>query len=116
MILIYERNSINLCSFQTLGDNQNSSIAGQVNLTSSGSGSPTKSTAAAFSFCQDSQSSQHISSNQRQALDQANKTSFGYFIPQDSSFGNIILPVIPRISPPTSTVPVDSNDSTSNLV
>ena len=34
------------------------------------------------------------------ALDQANKTSFGYFIYQDSSFGNNLLPVIPRISPP----------------
>ena len=89
---------------------------GQVNLTSSGLESPTKSTAAVFSFVQHTQSSQHISSNQRQALDQANKTSFGYFIPQDSSFGNIILPVIPRMSPPTSTVTVDSNDSTSNLV
>ena len=89
---------------------------GQVNFTSSGSESPTKSTAAIFSFGQPTQSSQPISSNQRQALDQANKTSYGYFIPQDSSFGNIILPVIPRISPPTSTLPVDSNDSTSNLV
>lgn len=41
-----------------------------------------------------------LSSNQRAAaaLDAANKSSFGYFIPQDSSFGNLILPVIPRIA------------------
>ena len=37
-----------------------------------------------------------LSSNQRSALEQANKNSFGYYIPQDSSFGNLILPVIPR--------------------
>ena len=41
----------------------------------------------------------HITSGQRSALDSANKTSFGFFIPQDSSFGNIILPVIPRLVP-----------------
>jgi len=39
----------------------------------------------------------HIPSGQRSALEAANKTSFGFFIPQDSSFGNIILPVIPRL-------------------
>lgn len=38
------------------------------------------------------------SGQQRTALESANKTSFGYFIPQDSSFGNIILPVIPRLN------------------
>jgi len=38
----------------------------------------------------------HITSGQRSALESANKSSFGYFIPQDSAFGNIILPVIPR--------------------
>ena len=36
------------------------------------------------------------SSNKNQAFEQAVKTSFGYYIPQDSSFGNTILPVIPR--------------------
>jgi len=39
----------------------------------------------------------HITSGQRSALEAANKNSFGFFIPQDSAFGNIILPVIPRI-------------------
>lgn len=54
------------------------------------------------------QSNQQMSSNQRKALEEANKTSFGFFIPQDSSFGNLILPVIPRIPPqptPVSTTP-----------
>jgi len=43
----------------------------------------------------------HIPTGQRTALDSANKSSFGFFIPQDSSFGNIILPVIPRIQKKT---------------
>jgi len=34
------------------------------------------------------------------ALETANKTSFGFFIHTDSAFGNVILPVIPRIPPP----------------
>ena len=34
------------------------------------------------------------------ALETANKTSYGYFIHTDSAFGNVILPVIPRIPPP----------------
>lgn len=33
---------------------------------------------------------------QRTALQHAHANSVGYFIPQDSSFGNLILPVIPR--------------------
>ncbi|XP_031332753.1 SOSS complex subunit C [Photinus pyralis] len=37
-----------------------------------------------------------ISSMQRAALQQANAQSMGYFISQDSSFGNCVLPVIPR--------------------
>jgi hypothetical protein len=37
-----------------------------------------------------------LNNNQRQALEVANKSAFGYFIPQDSNFGNLILPVIPR--------------------
>ncbi|XP_046661738.1 SOSS complex subunit C homolog [Homalodisca vitripennis] len=34
---------------------------------------------------------EHLSSIQRGA-----QASFGYFIPQDSLFGNVILPVLPR--------------------
>ncbi|KAK4883213.1 hypothetical protein RN001_006532 [Aquatica leii] len=37
-----------------------------------------------------------LSSMQRAALQQANAQSMGYFISQDSSFGNFVLPVIPR--------------------
>jgi len=39
-----------------------------------------------------------ITTGQRNALESANKSSYGFFIPQDSDFGNIILPVIPRIT------------------
>ena len=47
-----------------------------------------------------SDSPQILSSNQRAAMELASKSSFGYFIPQDSSFGNTILPVIPRLAKP----------------
>ena len=43
-------------------------------------------------------SSPVLSNNQRAAMEVATKSSFGYFVPQDSSFGNLILPVIPRIN------------------
>lgn len=47
----------------------------------------------------------HISIGQRSALESANKNSFGYFIPQDSAFGNIILPVIPRYGKKETKIP-----------
>ncbi|XP_022919417.1 SOSS complex subunit C homolog B [Onthophagus taurus] len=37
-----------------------------------------------------------MNSAQRGALQTANAQSTGYFISQDSSFGNLILPVLPR--------------------
>lgn len=37
--------------------------------------------------------------NGKQAFDKAVKTSFGYYIYEDSAFGNSILPVIPRFPP-----------------
>ncbi|XP_069672207.1 SOSS complex subunit C isoform X2 [Periplaneta americana] len=37
-----------------------------------------------------------MSSSQRAALQHAHSQSFGYFVTQDSSFGNLILPVLPR--------------------
>ncbi|CAG2183141.1 unnamed protein product [Oppiella nova] len=43
-----------------------------------------------------STSSGSMTSTQRAALNHANNNSFGFFIPQDSSFGNLILPVLPR--------------------
>ena len=40
----------------------------------------------------------HIAGNsQRSYLAQATSQSFGYFIHQDSAFGNLILPVLPRV-------------------
>lgn len=40
--------------------------------------------------------SQPMTPAQRTALQHANANSVGYFITQDSSFGNLILPVLPR--------------------
>lgn len=54
---------------------------------------------------------QGVNSPARVALRQAQETSFGFFVPQDSAFGNLFLPVLPRfdgaatttVTPPTST-------------
>ncbi|XP_023289853.1 SOSS complex subunit C homolog [Orussus abietinus] len=37
-----------------------------------------------------------MSASQRAALHNAHAASAGYFVTQDSSFGNLILPVLPR--------------------
>lgn len=37
-----------------------------------------------------------MTASQRAALHNAHAASFGYFVTQDSSFGNLILPVLPR--------------------
>lgn len=50
-----------------------------------------------------------------QVLAQANIASFGYFVPQDSHFGNSILPVLPRIDAPVSSPGQTSGSSTSNI-
>lgn len=39
---------------------------------------------------------QPFNSHHQKALIQANAQSTGYFISQDSSFGNLIIPVLPR--------------------
>ena len=41
---------------------------------------------------------QMLNNNQRAAIENANKSSFGFFISQASNFGNLILPVIPRLN------------------
>uniref|UniRef100_A0A8C4QCS1 SOSS complex subunit C n=1 Tax=Eptatretus burgeri TaxID=7764 RepID=A0A8C4QCS1_EPTBU len=41
----------------------------------------------------------HVVQQQRAALQHAHLHSFGYFITQDSAFGNLILPVLPRLEP-----------------
>ena len=60
---------------------------------------PTASSSSAPLQLVDPSSTSLMPTNQRNALDNASKTSFGYFVPQDSSFGNLILPVIPRFAP-----------------
>lgn len=45
---------------------------------------------------QTTDSGHSMNSLQRAALQTANTQSTGYFISQDSSFGNLILPVLPR--------------------
>ncbi|XP_061836916.1 SOSS complex subunit C [Nerophis lumbriciformis] len=47
----------------------------------------------------DSAEQQHIVVQQKAALQHAHAHSSGFFITQDSSFGNLILPVIPRLDP-----------------
>ncbi|XP_046902611.1 SOSS complex subunit C [Hypomesus transpacificus] len=42
---------------------------------------------------------QHIAAQQKAALQHAHAHSSGFFITQDSSFGNLILPVLPRLDP-----------------
>lgn len=48
--------------------------------------------------------SQSASNRERVALAHALTNSFGFFISQDSAFGNLVLPVLPRVvpSPPPS--------------
>lgn len=44
----------------------------------------------------------HIAGNSSQRqVQQTTAQSFGYFVSQDSSFGNFILPVLPRLEPKT---------------
>lgn len=42
---------------------------------------------------------QHILAQQKAALQHAHGHSSGFFITQDSAFGNLILPVLPRLEP-----------------
>ncbi|XP_028828426.1 SOSS complex subunit C isoform X3 [Denticeps clupeoides] len=42
---------------------------------------------------------QHIAAQQKAALQHAHAHSSGFFITQDSAFGNLILPVLPRLDP-----------------
>ncbi|CAG04898.1 unnamed protein product, partial [Tetraodon nigroviridis] len=47
----------------------------------------------------DTAEQQHIAAQQRAALQHAHAHSSGFFVTQDSSFGNLILPVLPRLEP-----------------
>ncbi|XP_045424377.1 SOSS complex subunit C-like [Lemur catta] len=42
---------------------------------------------------------QHIADQQKAALQHADAHSSGYFLTQDSAFGNLILPALPRFDP-----------------
>ena len=76
------------------------STASPATVASTASGPVSLPPGAALQQDPSSPNSPLLSANQRSALEAASKTSFGYFIPQDSSFGNTILPVIPRIGAP----------------
>ncbi|KAJ0015475.1 hypothetical protein NQD34_009095 [Periophthalmus magnuspinnatus] len=47
----------------------------------------------------DNAEQQHFAAQQKAALQHAHTHSTGFFITQDSSFVNLILPVIPRLEP-----------------
>jgi len=77
-------------------NNSNSlTTAGNSSISATPSNSSTSSVSPASSVLTEGQHS-GLNNNQRAALEVATKSSFGYFIPQDSNFGNLILPVIPR--------------------
>ncbi|RWS08507.1 SOSS complex subunit C-like protein [Dinothrombium tinctorium] len=48
------------------------------------------------SFLENAVNNNGKESRERTALQHAHQNSFGFFITQDSSFGNLILPVLPR--------------------
>ncbi|XP_011694007.1 PREDICTED: SOSS complex subunit C [Wasmannia auropunctata] len=54
------------------------------------------STGSASNIATQSNDGVAMSASQRAALHNAHAASFGYFVTQDSSFGNLILPVLPR--------------------
>lgn len=51
------------------------------------------------SMSRDPGEAHHLAMQQRQALQHAHSNSAAYFVTQDSAFGNLILPVIPRLPP-----------------
>lgn len=57
----------------------------------------------------DSAEQQHIAAQQKAALQHAHVHSTGFFITQDSSFGNLILPVLPRLEPDFNSNPVEKH-------
>uniref|UniRef100_A0A8C5EQE9 SOSS complex subunit C n=2 Tax=Gouania willdenowi TaxID=441366 RepID=A0A8C5EQE9_GOUWI len=57
------------------------------------------STRPSLKEARDSAEQQHIAAQQKAALQHAHVHSSGFFITQDSAFGNLILPVLPRLEP-----------------
>lgn len=74
----------------------NSNPAAPVAPTLTPSVAPSSSTAPVPTPSNSSIDYQGLNKNQRTALQHAHANSFASFIPQDSSFGNLILPVMPR--------------------
>ncbi|XP_061521126.1 SOSS complex subunit C-like [Phycodurus eques] len=64
-----------------------------------GANTPLTSRGGAAKEARDSAEQQHIAAQQKAALQHAHGHSSGFFITQDSSFGNLILPVLPRLEP-----------------
>ncbi|XP_050921548.1 LOW QUALITY PROTEIN: SOSS complex subunit C-like [Lates calcarifer] len=67
------------------------------------------STRPSLKEARDSAEQQHIAAQQKAALQHAHVHSSGFFITQDSSFGNLILPVLPRLEPGLLTLNVPTN-------
>jgi len=83
------------------GSSSSSNLSGSGGASVASSSSGVSSAGSGASGSANTAEQLQLSSNQRMAMEQANKSSFGYFVPQDSLFGNLILPVIPRIPPPS---------------
>jgi len=83
------------------GSSSSSNLSGSGGASVASSSSGVSSAGSGGSGSANTAEQLQLSSNQRMAMEQANKSSFGYFVPQDSLFGNLILPVIPRIPPPS---------------
>lgn len=68
-------------------------------MNSPGATIPLASSRPSLKEARDSAEQQHIAAQQKAALQHAHGHSSGFFITQDSSFGNLILPVLPRLEP-----------------
>ncbi|KAK7898601.1 hypothetical protein WMY93_019454 [Mugilogobius chulae] len=68
-------------------------------LNSPGTNTALSSSTRGLKDVRDSAEQQHIAAQQKAALQHAHGHSSGFFITQDSAFGNLILPVLPRLEP-----------------
>ncbi|KAM9738525.1 SOSS complex subunit C-like [Menidia menidia] len=72
---------------------------GQKEAATPGPGAPLPASRPGPKENRDSAEQQHIAAQQKAALQHAHGHSSGFFITQDSAFGNLILPVLPRLEP-----------------
>ncbi|XP_051926378.1 SOSS complex subunit C-like [Hippocampus zosterae] len=68
-------------------------------LSDPGANTPLTCRGGATKDAKESAELQHIAAQQKAALQHAHGHSSGFFITQDSAFGNLILPVLPRLEP-----------------